>query len=63
MNFAQSVLEIVSLIIGLATLGLVLSRSGEASELVSTSGRTLEGLISAASMNASAPISTSFRRR
>lgn len=61
MNLGQSLLEIVSLVMSLALVGLILSRSTETATVIQASTGGLAALIDAAGMNSAGGISA--RRR
>lgn len=62
MDFARPVLEIASLIISLALVGLVLSRATETSTVIESATGGFADLIAAATAGASQGVS-SYRRR
>lgn len=61
MDFARPILEIASLIVSLALVGLILSRSSETATVVTSSADAFAGLINAATMHSTAGIRP-FRR-
>lgn len=63
MNFAQPLLEVAGLIVSLALVGLILSRSTETATVVSSTASSFGSLIRAATAGAGAPVQSSYSRR
>lgn len=62
MEFSRPLLEVAGLIVGLALVGLILSRAQETSQVVTSAASAFGNLINVATMHSGSRVDSPYRR-